>query len=144
MGSSKWVISPLRWVVTVASLLRTSLSTLPMQLQVVLSKGLPGVYSRCVDCAIVHYKFQPTAGPELKHKCAVSLRADADCVYKGTGLAPGSGPSLGFFRKLILPNSGGKWHGEEEAKSDNIAPAEPVKLFREAKVPRLVAVSVTL
>ena len=105
MGSSKWVIRPLRWVVTVATLLRTSLSTLPMQLQVVLSRGLPGVYSRCVDCAIVHYKFQPTAGPELKHKCAVSLRADADCVYNGTGLAPGSGPSLGFLRKLILPNS---------------------------------------
>ena len=51
---------------------------------------------------------------------------------------------LGFLKNCFteFPISEGKWHGEEEAKSDNVAPAEPVKLFREASEPRLVAVKV--
>ena len=52
---------------------------------------------------------------------------------------------FGVPQKIALtdvPISEGKWHGEEEAKSDNVAPAEPVKLFREASEPWLVAVKV--
>ncbi|CAE7913495.1 JMJD8 [Symbiodinium sp. KB8] len=51
----------------------------------------------------------------------------------GYGYLPEDWAALGDFNDTVTVLR--KWHGEEEAKSDNVAPAEPVKLFREASGP---------